>query len=75
MGRLKFVIGLVLGGLLMLFWLQNMAKVELTFLLWTFESRRVLVVGASLAVGVVIGWLLGLSRERIDEETHLPGRD
>lgn len=55
---------LTLGGLLGIFALQNVQRVELTFLLWTFESRRIVVIGLSVGVGVVIGWLFGVSGHR-----------
>jgi uncharacterized integral membrane protein len=51
----------VLGGLLVLFALQNLADVQLTFLFWTFHSRRFVVIGSSLLVGLAIGWLLGVT--------------
>ena len=46
---------LILGALLLLVAFQNMASVELTFLFWTFQTRRILVI----AICVVIGFLLG----------------
>jgi uncharacterized integral membrane protein len=39
----------------MLIAFQNMAAVELTFLFWTFEARRIVLIG----ICVVIGFLLG----------------
>lgn len=58
------MLGLALGGVLGVFALQNVQKVDLTFLLWTFESRRVVVIGISVVVGIVIGWLIGTSGNR-----------
>ena len=54
----------MLGALLGIFAVQNMATVELTFLLWTFESRRIVVIGLSVVTGLVIGWIIGYSRGR-----------
>ena len=42
----------------MLFALQNMARVDLTFLFWTFEARRIVVIALSFVVGFSIGWLV-----------------
>jgi uncharacterized integral membrane protein len=39
----RTIIALLLGGLLGVFARQNMARVELTFLSWTFDSRRIAV--------------------------------
>jgi len=60
----RLFITLLLGGLLGAFALQNMAKVELTFIFWTFESRRIMVVAVSLIVGLIIGWFYGYSARR-----------
>ncbi len=55
---------LVLGAFLGIFVLQNTAKVNLNFLFWSFESRRIVVIAISLVVGLVIGWLYGYSSGR-----------
>lgn len=60
----KYAVTLMLGGILGVFALQNMASVELTFLFWTFESRRIVVIGISLFVGLAIGWIAGFSFAR-----------
>ena len=57
----RLIIVLLLGGFLGVFALQNMARVELTFLIWTFESRRVIVIAVSMLVGLVVGWLFGFA--------------
>jgi uncharacterized integral membrane protein len=60
----RLFITLLLGGLLGVFALQNMATVELTFVFWTFESRRIIVIAVSLIVGLIIGWFYGYSARR-----------
>jgi uncharacterized integral membrane protein len=66
----------VLGTLLSTFILQNTAKVELQFLFWTFESRRVVIIGFSLIIGLVIGWLYGRAHvERRNRTVERPPRD
>lgn len=60
----RLVFAAVLGGCLMLFALQNLARVELTVLFWTFEARRFVVIGISFAIGVAVGWLIKAHRER-----------
>ncbi|MDH4192611.1 MAG: LapA family protein [Nitrospirota bacterium] len=55
MKKLKSSVAILLGALLVLIAFQNMATVELTFLFWTFETRRIVLI----AICVVIGFLLG----------------
>ena len=56
--NVKLVVAAVLGGLLTIFALQNMAAVDLTILFWTFEARRIVVIGVSFVIGLAIGWLV-----------------
>jgi uncharacterized integral membrane protein len=62
--RFRLVIAAVLGGALVLFALQNLARVELTVLVWTFEARRFVVIGISFAIGFAVGWLVRAHRAR-----------
>lgn len=45
-------------GLVVLFTLQNVAEVELSFLIWTFKMPRAVLVFAILVIGIVAGWIL-----------------
>lgn len=63
-GNLKIVLAVALGAFLMLFALQNIAKVELTILLWTFEARRIVVIALSFCIGFIIGLLVKASSGR-----------
>ena len=53
--KIKLTLALILGAILMLVALQNMAPVELTVLLWTFETRRIVLIAFCVIVGFVIG--------------------
>ncbi len=44
--------------LLAIFAMQNLGPVEIQFLDWSFESRRIVVVGGSFVFGLAIGWLM-----------------
>ena len=55
MKKLKSTVAILLGTFLVLIAFQNMASVELTFLFWRFEARRIVLI----AICVVIGFLLG----------------
>ena len=73
--KAKWILTLVLGGLLGVFALQNVQQVELTFLLWTFESRRIVVIGISVIIGLVIGWVFGVSYRRRNPIASDHGQD
>jgi uncharacterized integral membrane protein len=64
MEKFRLAIAAVLGGCLMLFALQNLARVELTVLFWSFEARRIVVIGFSFVIGFAIGWLIKAHSER-----------
>jgi len=53
---------LVLAALALAFVLQNVAAVEVRFLLWSFSLSASLLLLIVLFLGVAIGWLLGLAR-------------
>jgi uncharacterized integral membrane protein len=49
---------LVLGGLLLIFVIQNTAPVEIRLFFWTFALSRALMFFFLVSIGIVIGWLL-----------------
>jgi uncharacterized integral membrane protein len=52
------LLGVALMIFVAVFALQNVATVELTFLLWSFSLPRAIMVLVVLAVGFIVGWLL-----------------
>jgi len=54
----KMLLILFLTGLVVLFIIQNVAVVEIQFLLWAVQIPRSLLMFLLLAVGVIIGWFL-----------------
>ena len=64
MANVRLIVAAALGGCLVLFALQNLARVELNVLFWSFEARRFVVIGISFAIGVAVGWLIKAHRER-----------
>lgn len=64
MEKIRLILAIALGAFLALFALQNMAPVQLTILIWTFEGRRIVVIGVGFLVGLVIGWVLCALRRR-----------
>ena len=78
MSNLKMIGAAILGGLFVLFAFQNIAPVELTFLFWTFESRRFLVIFLSFVTGLVFGgfiastWRMLNPSPRVKPKTPAP---
>ena len=54
----KLILSLVLAGLAVLFIIQNVPAVELTFLFWTLSMSRALLMFLFLLTGIILGWLL-----------------
>ena len=54
----KLIFVLVLISLAVLFIIQNVAVVEVQFLLWSIQVSRSLLMLILLAVGIIVGWLL-----------------
>lgn len=54
--HLWVTIGIV--GLLVLFILQNVVTVELTFLFWTISLPRAILLAIVFGIGVLVGWIL-----------------
>ncbi|MHB8773339.1 MAG: lipopolysaccharide assembly protein LapA domain-containing protein [Syntrophales bacterium] len=54
----KLALILVLSGIILIFVTQNVAAVEVTFLLWTISLSRALLIFFTLAIGILIGWFL-----------------
>ncbi|HEY5604573.1 MAG TPA: LapA family protein [Gammaproteobacteria bacterium] len=54
----KLIVSLVLGGLAVLFIVQNAAVIDIRFLFWTMSMSRALFMFFMLATGLLVGWLL-----------------
>jgi putative membrane protein len=54
----KLILGLLLAGLAVLFVIQNVAVVEVRFLLWGLHMTLSLLIFLLFAGGIILGWLL-----------------
>lgn len=54
----KWILGIVLAGMAVVFIAQNVAVAELRFLFWTLSMSRALMMILILSIGVILGWLL-----------------
>lgn len=62
--QLRWIALLTIGGLLVIFVVQNAARIELQLLVWTVSSRRAFLVLACIAIGFLLGWLFGYTARR-----------
>ena len=58
--RLWVTIGIL--GLVAVFTLQNIVTVDVTFLFWTIELPRAILLFFVFALGVLLGWILKSTR-------------
>ncbi len=58
MMHFKLVLSLILTGIIILFVVQNVEVVEISFLFWSIAMSRALLLFFVLAAGIVIGWLM-----------------
>lgn len=61
---IRFWLGIVLLGLVVMFTLQNVATVQVSFFLWTVELRRAVLLFVIFAAGAAVGWLFGRLQHR-----------
>jgi uncharacterized integral membrane protein len=55
---MKFVTGVILGIMVVLFIIQNLEIVEISFLFWTLSISRALMIFLVFSVGVILGIIL-----------------
>jgi uncharacterized integral membrane protein len=66
---------IVLIGIGVVFAIQNVADVEVQFLLWSIALPRAILILAVLALGMLIGWILhGVHVRRRQRSPSLPAR-
>ena len=63
-----FIVGLILGVLVIIFVFQNLDAVSYQFLFWTLTAPRFLVLLVILMVGMIIGWSSAVFRRRRREK-------
>ena len=62
--RIRPVVSIVLIGLVLVFAVQNVADVEVQFLIWSFALPRAILIVVVFALGMLIGWVLHSLRRR-----------
>jgi uncharacterized integral membrane protein len=54
----KLILILIIVGLAVIFITQNVAAVEVNFLLWSLSLSRALLIFFVLIIGMILGWFL-----------------
>lgn len=54
------IIGIILGGILVVFMLQNVIPVTVFFLGWQFEGNLAFVVLVAIVAGMIVSWLFSI---------------
>ena len=54
----KLILILIMAGLAVIFITQNVAAVDVTFLIWSISMSRALLIFFVLVIGFVLGWFL-----------------
>jgi len=56
--RFYLILVLALAGVAVIFIIQNVAAVDVNFLLWTVSMSRALLIIFTLAIGFMLGWFV-----------------
>ena len=62
--RVRPAVSFVLIGIVLVFAVQNVADVEVQFLIWSFALPRAILIVVVFALGMLIGWILHSLRIR-----------
>ena len=54
----KLIIALILSGIGVVFLIQNVEVITITFFFWSFAISQALLVFLLIALGICVGWLL-----------------
>ncbi len=57
---LSLILGLLIGGLSVIFALQNIFPVTVTFLIWNLTASLAVIVSLSIIVGIIVSVLLSI---------------
>jgi uncharacterized integral membrane protein len=54
----KFIVGIIIGVLVIVFMVQNVETVDIQFLTWTAHLSRALMILIVFVIGIGIGWVI-----------------
>jgi len=67
----RFILGIIIGVLVIIFMFQNMEPLDVTFVAWTVTLSRAVVLLVVFAVGIVVGWIFHGTGRRRREKARL----
>lgn len=71
MKNIKLIFILLALGLIVTFIIQNASVVEISFLFWSFQISRSLLIFIVLCLGIIAGWLIsGFLRHKRQSEMN-----
>ena len=65
---MKFIIGIVIGILVIIFMVQNVEVVDITFLAWTMHLPRAIIILIVFVLGIGVGYVARGVRTRKKEK-------
>jgi putative membrane protein len=71
---LRPILLVVLLGTVLVFAVQNVADVEVQFLLWSLAMPRAILIMVAFALGVLLGWILHSLHRRRHYDAASPDR-
>jgi uncharacterized integral membrane protein len=54
----KFIVGIIIGVLVIVFMVQNVETVDIQFFTWTANLSRALMILIVFVIGIGIGWVI-----------------
>lgn len=60
----KWIVALILMTILVIFTTQNYEVVKIRFLIWSFKTSRAIIIFIALAIGFIVGSIVGYSSRR-----------
>jgi uncharacterized integral membrane protein len=55
---MKFILGIIIGALVIVFMIQNVQVVDIKFFTWSVTISRALMILIVFAVGILLGWVV-----------------
>ncbi len=60
----RWIVVLILMTILVIFTTQNYDVVKIQFLMWSFKTSRAIIIFIALAIGFIVGSIVGYSSRR-----------
>ena len=69
---MKFIVGIIIGVLVIIFMVQNVEVVDITFLAWTMHLPRAIMILIVFVLGIGVGYVArGLRARKKDKKEEL----